>query len=156
MGVYGVRGWLKIESYTQPRDNIFGYTPWWLETSDGWRETEVVAGRPQGKGLVVQLNGVEDRDQAAALMDTNIAIERGQLPELPKREYYWADLKGLEVVTQDGVSLGRVENLLETGANDVLIVRGERERLVPYIPEQVVTRIDLQAGRIEVDWDADF
>ena len=156
VGVHGVRGWLKVESYTQPRANIFRYSPWYLEDADSWRETAVSDGRPQGKGLVVKLEGIDDRDAAAAMIGTDVAVRREQLPALDGEDYYWSDLIGLSVVTTRGENLGVVHNLMETGANDVLIVRGDRERLVPYVRGRVVTAIDLDAGRIEVDWDADF
>lgn len=156
VGVYGIRGWLKLESYAEPREKIFDYSPWWLQSGGNWREVSVAEGRPHGKGLVARLDGIEDRDQAAALTGVDIALKREQLPALPEQEYYWSDLIGLRVVTTDGTGLGEVSNLIETGANDVLIVRGERERLVPYIRDRVVTRIDLEGGVIEVDWDADF
>lgn len=155
-GVYGVKGWLRLASYTQPADNVFDYTPWWLLTRDGPTRTEPVEGRAHGKGFVVKLEGIDDRDAAAALVGIDVAAARDALPALAEGEYYWSDLIGLEVETVDGVALGRVERLFETGANDVLVVRGDRERLIPYLRDRVVRRIDPDAGRIVVDWDADF
>lgn len=155
-GVYGVKGWLRIYSYTEPRDNILQYNPWQLRLPDGWRSVEVLAGRSHGKGVIAQLDGCDDRDQAARWVDVEIAVRREQLPAAAAGEYYWRDLIGLRVVNQDGEALGVVDHLLETGANDVLVVRGERERLIPYALGEVVTAVDLEAGELQVDWDADF
>ncbi|GAB4189363.1 MAG: ribosome maturation factor RimM [Wenzhouxiangellaceae bacterium] len=153
-GVHGVRGWVKVFSYTDPRDALFNYQPLWL--GEQRRQLEVRDSRRQGKGLVAQLAGVDDRDQAARLIDENIYIQRQQLPDNPPGQYYWSDLIGLSVVNRQDVHLGRVSHLLETGSNDVLVVDGERERLVPFIPGQSVTRVDLENGVIHVDWDPEF
>ena len=155
-GVYGVKGWLRIYSYTEPRDNILQYNPWQLRLPDGWRSVNVLAGRSHGKGVVVQLDGCEDRDQAARWVEVEIAVRRAQLPAAVAGEYYWRDLIGLRVVNTEGEVLGVVDHLLETGANDVLVVRGERERLIPYALGEVVTAVDLEAGELQVDWDVDF
>lgn len=164
-GVYGIKGWLKVQSFTQPADNLFNYHPWWLKTPHGVKQVEIDAARPQGKGYVVHLKGVDDRDLASHYTGQIIAIERAQLPALDVGDYYWHQLQGLRVVSRyQGLShdLGRVANLLETGANDVLVVApdsesiDQRERLVPYVPEQYVLSVDLAAGTIEVDWDPEF
>ena len=155
-GLYGVRGWLKVYSYTDPRENIVGYTPWLVGTEGQWRNVEIEDGRAQGKGVVVKLAGCDDRDGAAMLVGLDIAVRRDQLERLGAGEYYWADLEGLRVVTVGGIELGIVDHLFETGANDVVVVRGDRERLVPFIRDQVIRKIDLQRGVMEVDWDPDF
>jgi 16S rRNA processing protein RimM len=158
VGLYGVQGWLKIESWTEPRTRIFDYQPWLLTAAPGV-ESEVsgVKGRPQGKGLICFLPGVDDRDKAAALVGQDIHVAREQLPPPGKDEYYWVDLEGLEVVTTEGVSLGRVSHLFATGANDVVVVRdGTRERLVPFIQGTYVRSVDLSGGRMVVDWDPEF
>ncbi|WJW74777.1 ribosome maturation factor RimM [Thiohalobacter sp. IOR34] len=155
-GLYGVRGWVRVYSHTEPRENIVDYRPWYLQGAEGWQPCEVVEGRRHGKGVVARLAGYDDRTAAAALLGRDIAIRRDQLPETAEDEYYWTDLEGLEVVTTEGVELGRVDHLFATGANDVLVVRGERERLIPFVQGQVIRSIDLAAGRIEVDWDPDF
>jgi 16S rRNA processing protein RimM len=105
---------------------------------------------------VAKLATVNDRDEARVLVGADIAVDRCQLPALAKDEYYWNDLVGFDVVTQNGASLGRVTGLMETGANDVLVVSGDRERLVPFIRNRVVLEVDAEARRIEVDWDPDF
>jgi len=158
VGLYGVQGWLKIESFAEPRMRIFDYQPWLLGAAPGAeREVSGVKGRPQGKGMVAQLPGVDDRDQAAALVGTDIHVTREQLPAPAKGEYYWVDLEGLEVVTIDNVELGRVSHLFATGANDVVVVRdGSRERLIPFVQGSYVRSVDLSAGRMVVDWDPEF
>ena len=153
---FGVKGWVKIQSWTKPPEKIIAYRPWLLERGGAWREWQVAEGRAHGNGAIARLVDVSDRDQAAALAGTNIAVYREQLPALRPGEYYWADLIGLEVRLQDGRSLGRVQGLMATGANDVLVVRGERERLIPFIRGQVVKQVDAGAGLIRVDWDPDF
>jgi 16S rRNA processing protein RimM len=154
-GPFGVRGWVKVISHSDPRENIFKYTPWLLKIGREWQTVELEDGRPQGKGLVAKLADIDDCDQAITLTNVQIAIYEDQLPSLGEDEFYWRDLIGLEVVNQDGVNFGVVRKLIETGANDVLEVHGERERLLPYI-DQVIQKVDLVARRIDVDWDADF
>ncbi len=143
-------------SYTRPRENILQYQPWYLQQAGDWRSRHLAEGKRHGKGVIVRLQDCGDRDQAMSLINCEIGISREQLPAAGPDEYYWEDLQGLEVVTQDDESLGRVDHLIETGANDVLVVTGERERLVPFVLEQVVTSVDLDAGIIRVDWDKDF
>jgi 16S rRNA processing protein RimM len=158
VGLYGVQGWLKIESWSEPRMKIFDYQPWLLSTAPGM-ETQIAGakGRQQGKGMVAQLPGVDDREQAAALIGMDIHVAREQLPPPGKDEYYWVDLEGLEVVTTESVSLGRVSHLFATGANDVVVVRdGARERLIPFIQGSYVRSVDISARRIVVDWDPEF
>ncbi|MEJ2621789.1 MAG: ribosome maturation factor RimM [Candidatus Thiodiazotropha sp.] len=155
-GLFGVRGWLKIYSHTAPKEGILGYTQWYLKRQGSWQPFKVIAGHPQGKGIVAQLEGCNDRDQAAELIESEIAIGRDQLPKLPPGEYYWTDLEGLRVETLQGVELGKVSHLFETGANDVLVVKGDRQRLIPYTMGQAVQRIDLDAGLMVVDWDPEF
>ena len=156
VGIYGVRGWVKVRSFTDPIENILQYRHWQLKLPDAWHKKKLLDGRRQGKGLVARIEGVDDRDVARSLISCDIAIERSDLPRIAKDEYYWTDLVGLEVVTIAGDKLGKVDHLLETGANDVLVVKGEREHCVPYIRGDVIRDIDLAAGLIEVDWDPDF
>ena len=153
-GLHGIKGCVKIHSWTRPREAILEYQPWLL--GDDRAPVTIREGRIQGKTLVVSLPGVEDRETARSWIEREIAVFRDQLPEPPDDEYYWSDLVGLAVSTGRGVALGKVSGLLETGANDVLVVQGERERLIPFVLEQYITRVDLEAGRIEVDWDPDF
>ncbi|HEY0197636.1 MAG TPA: ribosome maturation factor RimM [Rhodanobacter sp.] len=158
VGLYGVQGWLKIESWAEPRMRIFDYQPWLLSAAPGGeREIKGAKGRQQGKGMVAQLPGVDDREQAAALIGSDIHVDRAQLPPPGKDEYYWVDLEGIEVVTTENVELGRVSHLFATGANDVVVVRdGERERLIPFVQGSYVRSVDLSAKRMVVDWDPEF
>ena len=133
---------------------ILDYQPWLL--GEDKSPVNIVGGRKQGKGLVALLPGFEDREQAVKLVGQQIFVGRDQLPAIAADEYYWSDLEGLEVHTTKGEVLGRVERLMETGANDVLVIRGQREHLVPFIQGQYVTRVDLEGGLIEVDWDPEF
>jgi len=157
---YGVRGWVKVFSFTEPADNLLDYDPWYFKSdkaSDApWPIAPVSEARSHGKAFVAKFKGCDDRDAAARLNGREIAIRRDQLPPTEAGEYYWSDLQGLEVLTTEGVSLGRVDHLLETGANDVLVVKGERERLIPYVTGPIVKHVDLDAGTLQVDWDPDF
>jgi 16S rRNA processing protein RimM len=155
-GVFGVKGWVKVFSFTDPRENILTYSPWLLKKGDETKTINVVDGQLQGKTIVAQLAGVNDRDQAASLMGWDIFISQDQLPKAAKGEYYWSELIGLNVETIDGVQLGMVDSLLETGANDVIIVQGERERVIPFLQGQTIINVDLDAGKIIVDWDPEF
>jgi 16S rRNA processing protein RimM len=155
-GLFGVRGWVKIYSHTSPREGILRYKTWYLNRNGSWQEQKLTAGHAQGKGVVAKLAGCDDRDQAAALVGLDIGVRRAQLPKLDPGEYYWSDLEGLRVENLEGVDLGVVSHLFETGANDVMVVKGERERLIPYTRGEAVREVDLQVGRILVDWDPDF
>jgi 16S rRNA processing protein RimM len=155
-GHFGIKGWVKLLSWSEPRDKIFEYDPWQLKLADGWREWKVAEGHAHGKGVIARLEGITDRDQAAAVLGADIAVWRSQLGKTRPGQYYWADLVGLDVQLAGGRSLGRVEGLMATGANDVLVVEGERERLIPFIHGQVIKHVDLAAGVIQVDWDPDF
>ncbi len=152
--VHGIKGWVKVHSWTRPMEAILDYQPWLL--GEDKKPVKIVDGRKQGKGLAALLPGFGDREQAATLVGLQIFVSRDQLPATDEDEYYWSDLEGLDVHTTNGEVLGRVERLMETGANDVLVIRGEREHLVPFIQGQYVTRVDLEGGLIEVDWDPEF
>lgn len=159
---YGIRGWVWIHSNTDPLTNLFDYAPWYACQSGVWREIRAAEWREQGKGLVVRFEGVADRNQAEALKGLALWADRARLPPLPEGDYYWSDLVDLQVYLEDGRLLGRVHSLMETGSNDVLVVRpaagsvDARERLVPWSPDRVVKQVDLSGRRLVVDWDPDF
>lgn len=155
-GVFGIKGWVKVFSFTDPRENILTYSPWLLKKGDETKTVNVVDGQLQGKTIVAQLAGIDDRDQAASLMGWDVFITQDQLPKAAKGEYYWSELIGLQVETIDGIQLGVVDSLLETGANDVIIVQGERERVIPFLQGGTIIKVDLDAGKIIVDWDPEF
>ncbi|AMX04093.1 ribosome maturation factor RimM [Microbulbifer thermotolerans] len=159
--VYGVRGWVKVHSYTEPMDNILQFEQWWLRKPHGWEKVEVDRGKRHGKGLIVHIKGVDDRDLAGQFCQRDIAVGRNLMPPLEEGEYYWHQLEGLRVVSRfngGDYDLGTVVRLMETGANDVLVVRGQdkRERLIPYLPGDYISDIDLASGVITVDWDPEF
>ncbi len=152
---FGVRGWIKVTSYTEPPEGILGYRDWSVVKNGSARKFKVLQGKPHGKFFVVQFDGIEDRDEAAKLTHAEIQVPRSQLPDSDDG-YYWTDLIGLNVVTKDGVELGIVDSLMETGANDVLVLKGDRDRLVPWIEGDVIVRVDLAGMSITVDWDPEF
>ena len=155
-GLSGVRGWVKLFSYTDPRANLLDFCDVELGHEGRWRPARLAEGRPHGKTLIGRFEGTEDRDQAAGLVGLEIAVRREQLPPAEQGDVYWADLVGLEVTNLRGESLGNVDHLIETGAHDVLVVTGDRERLIPFARPQVVIEIDQEHGRILVDWEKDY
>lgn len=162
-GAFGVQGWVKVFSETEPRENIVNYREWRLTApafvNGGHRRTvRVEQGRKHGKSVIAKLDGVSNRNDAEALRGYLIAVGRGQLPELDKDEFYWADLVGLAVVDQHDKKLGTVDRLMETGANDVLVVSSgtDNEILIPWVRDQVIVAVDLGQGLIRVDWDPAF
>ncbi|WP_045760525.1 ribosome maturation factor RimM [Xanthomonas albilineans] len=157
LGAFGIRGEAKLESWTEPRLAIFRYQPWIVRKPDGSESTLAgVRGRASGKSLIASLPEVSDRDAVEALRGTEIYVTRSSLPPPRPDEYYWVDLEGLDVRTVEGAALGQVSHLFSTGANDVLVVRGERERLVPFVQPDYVRSVDFEANLIVVDWDPEF
>lgn len=163
---YGVYGWLKVIPDTEAIDGLFDYDTWWLGKGDDWREMVVETAKLHNDVIVVKLEGIDDRDAAFACKGKQIAVPRDQLPEPEPNEYYWSDLIGLRVKNQQGVDFGLIEDVFETGANDVLVVKAEviksetnkdkpQERLLPFIAS-VVLEVDLKAKTMLVDWDEDF
>lgn len=157
-GIFGVRGWLRIFSFCEPRAGILDYPRWWLGPETERREYELIEGRAHGSGVVAKLAGVDDRDGAREHMALEIAVPRGELAD--SEDYYWADLIGLAVANREGVELGRVTGFMETGGHDVMVVACEqhgsrRERLIPWAPGVYVDRVMLGEGRLTVDWHPD-
>jgi 16S rRNA processing protein RimM len=151
-GLFGVKGWVKVYSYTEPRDSILQFRRWFLLAHPDRRVLQVAEGRKHGKSIVVRFEGIDDRDAAAELLDAEIGVPRETLPETAPDEYYWTDLEGMQVVNIDGRLLGRVAYLLATGANDVLVVQGDEEILVPFVAGSVIRNVDMAKGVISVDW----
>ena len=157
VGAFGIRGQVKIESWTEPRDAIFRYQPWILMDAAGKeREFSGARGKESGKHLVATFPEVTDRDVVEAMRGTDIYVLRSALPPPKAGEFYWIDLEGFRVVNLEGVDFGTVSHLFSTGANDVLSVRGDRERMVPFVEPDFVKSIDFDGGLITVDWDPDF
>ncbi len=159
---YGIKGWIKVYSFTDPIDNIMSYRPWYLRRAEGWEEVEVRDGRRQGKGIIAQLANCKTRDDAEGFIGTEIAVPASMLAELDDGEYYWNQLQGLVVINTEGQRFGVVHHLLKTGANDVLVVHPDetsmdaQERLIPYLVDKVIKSVDLEAGEIIIDWDASW
>ena len=151
LGAQGVKGWVRVFSNTSPRENIVSYSPWFVEQGLR-RDAVVVSGRLQGKNVLARLEGIEDRSQAEELTGCKIFINPQQLPEPEEGEYYWSDLIGLAVESLQGEPLGVIASMLETGADDVMVLKGDRERLIPFVLGQIVTEVDLANQRMVVDW----
>lgn len=143
-------------SYTEHKLGILEYQPWFVMRDGECVEVELEQGKSHGKGIVVHLQGVEDRDQAAKWVGSVIQVRRDQLPPTEEGTYYWSDLIGMQVVTLKGESLGQIEQMLSTGAHDVMQIQGDRERLVPFVQQRYVKDIDLESRQMVVDWDPDF
>ena len=162
VSVHGVRGAVKVYSHTDPLDNVLDYAEWTLNRGSEQRTVSVLGGRVQGRVLVVNLKGIDDRNKAEELINFEISVAADTLPELDEGDFYWHQLEGLEVVNLQGQVLGAVAHLLETGSNDVMVVKpctgsvDQRERLLPYLPGQFVIQVDLETKVIQVDWDAEF
>jgi len=151
-GVFGVKGWVKVFSHTRPREDILGYNPWYLWLNGQWNARRVVSGKSRGGGIVAALDGCEDRDEALVLKGTRIAIAASQLKPVDEDEFYWRDLIGLKVVDHSGIDFGLVTELMETGANDVMVL--EDGSLIPFT-RQTVLSVDMATGVIQVDWEPD-
>ncbi|HNC69136.1 MAG TPA: ribosome maturation factor RimM [Pseudomonadales bacterium] len=165
-GVYGIKGWLKVWSFTGPMDAILDYPVWQIATATGWQSCRIDVGRRHGKGLIVHLPGCDDPETARRFVQAEIAVARTELPDPGPDEYYWAELEGMQVYARrdDGsrTLIGTVDHLFETGANDVLVVQGctgsidTRERLIPWVPDEVIVDVDRVRREMLVDWDPDF
>lgn len=156
---YGIQGWIKIQPFTQQQRGLLDYPQWQVGREDDWQLRSVEVAKVHGATVIAKLEGVADREQAAALQGMRIAVSRDDFPKPAADEYYWADLVGLKVINAAGLTLGNVAHVFETGANDVLVVEeklaNKRERLLPFI-ETVIRQVDIAGGTIIVDWDADY
>lgn len=160
-GVYGIKGWVKLQSFTRPLDNLLDYRAVWIAQRDGFSAT-VLEGKVHGGGLVVRITGregqpIEDRDQAASLIGAEIQVDREQMPEPEDGQFYWADLVGLKVRNVEGVVLGQVESLTSNGAQDVLVVRdGDTQRLIPFVHGPIIQSVSLDDDVIVADWQPEY
>lgn len=153
---YGIHGWIKVHSFTTPSENILQYQPWKIYLNHSWQDLSIKATRFSSHQSIVQIEGCLTPEAARRYTGAEIGISPSCLPSLPVGEYYWSQLIGLHVVTVNGVELGVVDHLFETGSNDVLVIKGERTRMVPYLPNRVIQSIDLLLQKIVVDWDPEF
>jgi 16S rRNA processing protein RimM len=152
---HGVLGWLRVRTFTQAADGLAQYSQWWLGEQAGWAPWNVEAVQTHHQGLAAKLQGCDDRNTATSLVRLDIAVPREALPKIEPGEFYWADLIGLAVCNVEGEALGTVTSLLQTGANDVLVVTSDRERLIPFI-ESVIVDVDIEGARLKVDWASDY
>lgn len=170
-GLHGVQGALKIKSFCEPAEGIFKYQPWTLarpeasaakhSSTTAAPDTSTLVGVPvkirgAGTSLAARFPEIQDRDQAALWLGSLISVPRSSLPKLKVGDYYWRDLIGLNVENLQGVAFGVIEEMMATGSNDVMVLNGDRQRLLPYIPGQFVMNVDLAAGKMSVDWDPEF
>lgn len=150
---------MRVFSYTEPREAVLQYEGLLLGRNGDWQSINVVEGQRHGKSVILRLEGVDDRDQATSLIGTEIGVSRDELPKPDDGHYYWSDLTGLTVVRRDGTELGTIKEMLETGAHDVMVVQskkeGEQERLIPFVNNEIVINVDLDAKRVDVDWEWD-
>jgi 16S rRNA processing protein RimM len=154
-GLFGVRGWVKVYSYTEPREAVLDYKSWMLLKNQERQPVTVAEGKRHSKTVIARIEGFDDRDQSATLIGSEITVPRDALPETADGHYYWSDIEGLRVVHKDGSDIGLVDYMLETGAHDVMVIKGEQERLIPFVKDKVVLDVDLAAGTITVDWEWD-
>ncbi|KKO48770.1 16S rRNA-processing protein RimM [Arsukibacterium sp. MJ3] len=161
--VYGINGWLKVVAYTDIPEGIFDYTPWQIKLQGNWLPLQVASWKRHSNGLIAKLDGVNDRDLAQRYVNAEIAVTPQALPSLEEGDYYWKDLMGLAVINQTGYHLGEVSDMMETGSNDVIVVKanrtdafGKKERLLPFLTETVVKSVNLAEKQIIVDWDPAF
>jgi len=152
---HGVKGWIKVQPFTQEIDGLLDYPEWWLGGDGEWRQHRIAESAVHGAVVLARIEGYIDREAAMALKGTDVAIPRRLLPQNREGEYYWSDLLGMEVLNRHGERLGRVAKVLETGANDVLVLEGEKELLVPFV-DNVILNVDLAGGRLSVDWELDY
>ena len=154
-GFFGLQGWVKVFSYTNPRTNILNYSPWSIKVDGSFQSIDISNGREQSKTIVAHIKGIDNREDSQKFIGQDIYINKEQLPELTQGEYYWHELIGFDVINKDEERLGTVDYFVETGANDVLVVKGKKEYWIPYI-EPFLVSIDSKNNKILVDWDKDF
>jgi 16S rRNA processing protein RimM len=152
---FGVQGWIKLRTFTEAADGLAGHRLWWMRTAEGWKSMAVEDFAARPAATVAKLAGVDDREAAQALRGAEVAVTREALGEAEAGTIYWRDLIGLEVANLRGVALGQVEGMFETGETSVLVVKGERERMIPFVPDYVKA-VDREARRITVDWEAEY
>lgn len=155
VGVHGLQGGLKLLSYTRPRANLLRYREWWVRRPDHWLQVRLLEGSAQGKSLVARLDGVDSREAAEGMVGLDILVPRASLPRAKANEYYWAELIGMHVQNAEGLALGEVQNLVEAGDHDVLVIAGAREYLVPFVRGIYILKVDRKARQILVDWHPD-
>lgn len=161
-GPYGIKGWFKLVSHTQPRENILQYKNFTGSLNNRLRSLVMDEAKPHGKGLIAHISGFDTPEDIRLLIGTELMVPLSELPSLESDDYYWHQLIGLKVENRSGLLLGRIDSLLETGANDVLVVKpcegsvDKHQRLIPWLPDNVILKVDIDADRVLVDWEADY
>lgn len=150
--VHGVRGDIHVISFTEPAHNILDYHPWLIEKNGQWQSVTIASTKLHNQEIIAHIKDCDDRDLAKRYTNKDIAVPQDALPKLNKQEYYWSELIDLTIINQRGENLGQVTEILETGSNDVLVVKGSTEHLIPYRKE-VILKVDLGSNTITVDWE---
>ena len=153
---HGIKGFVTVHSFTEPRDNILRYTDWHVFLNNTWQPVKLLCVEVHNKAIVAQVDGYPERESVALLTNAEIAMQKDQLAVLEPGEYYWHQLIGMKVINLKGEHFGEVIEVMPTGANDVLVVMGERKYLIPYLPDQFIKDINDSLRVITVDWDMDF
>lgn len=153
---FGIKGWLKIRPFTERPNGLLGHGRWWLGGEGReWRAVTLQESAVNGEVVVAKLEGIDTPEAAAQWRHCDVAVDRGELPAHGDNEYYWVDLIGLDVINLQGELLGKVDHLMDNGAQSVLVVAGDRERLIPFV-DQYVHEVDVAGGSIRVDWGTDY
>ena len=161
-GTHGLKGWVKVFSYTDPLEAILDYSAWILRKGGAEKEITIKAGQASGKRLIVQIEGVDTLGRAEDLIGYEVHVNIDAMPDLEEGEFYWFQLEGLAVKNSGGEILGKIDHMLETGANDVMVVEptddsiDKEQRLIPYLEGDVVKLVDQETGVVTVDWDSDY
>jgi len=156
VGSHGIKGWLKVQPFTEEIKTLGKFSSWFVsENENKWKEFKVESSSIQGRTVLAKIENINNRNDADVLRGFLIGISKIDLPALEKGKYYWSDLIGLEVINQIGFNFGVIDSIMETGSNDVLVIKDEKETLIPYL-DNVVLKIDLEKKNILVDWDENF
>lgn len=153
---FGVKGWMKIHAFTEDTDDILQYQPWFADFKTGLTEVKILGHRKHHNGIIAQVEGCDTKEDTVRFRNVNIAVKRSTFPELEDDEYYWTDLVGLTVSNTAGVTLGKIDHIMPTGANDVLVLKGDKEILIPYVKNKVIKQVDLENKTMIVDWEPDY
>lgn len=153
---HGIKGFVTVNSFTEPKDTILNYDPWYAFINNSWQIVKLISPVINSKTIITQVEGFPERENVALLTNVKIAISKDQLKQLNKDEFYWYQLIGMHVINLQGINLGKVNEIIPTGSNDVLVVQGKKRHLIPYLPGQFVMQVNCKEHMITVDWDQDF
>ena len=153
-GVHGIKGWLKIQSFSSPPENILNYPSWIINNKGEEDYYSIEQGRKQNNKIVVKLEKIDDRNTAESLINSKIQILRSDLPKLSNENYYWSDLVGLSVLNSEETVIGKIESLIETGANDVMVIITLKDEriLIPFVMHEIIKEVNVELSYIKIDW----